>query len=257
MVVVKLIVWRTKQGNGTDADSPFQLLFPIILLCQLLLFSLCLFDWSLTGPCEASQFFHKLLGSQRLVQRWVSSSNRGSGNHKRRCLPRPLLASVRTRRPDSAQPSRARDNEERGNKFQMSSQAHSRTILAVTSWVKDSIKTVQSELSKRTQRQLTYYLQLTHLSSDWVFLSVGGGKQNVFLNLQKGQNNAGGWEASCAGDEPRPRVQQLAKGFLEVCREAALDCKGIAEDKRRRGEEEGAYLKGRNFYNLYTNGLVK
>ncbi len=61
--------------------------------------------------------------------------------------------------------SRARDNEKRGNKSQMSSQAHSRTILAVTLSVKDSIKRDQSESSKRTQRQLTYYLQLTHLTS--------------------------------------------------------------------------------------------
>ncbi len=57
-----------------------------------------------------------------------------------------------------------------------------------------------------------------------------------------------------------PASDNFAKGILEVCGEAALDCKGIAEDKRKRGEEEaaeGAYLKSRNFYNLYTNGLVK
>ncbi len=60
-----------------------------------------------------------------------------------------------------------------------------------------------------------------------------------------------------------PASDNFAKGFLEVCGKAALDWnsgRGIAEGKRRRGEEEaaeGAYLKSRNCYNLYTNGLVK
>ena len=37
-----------------------------------------------------------------------------------------------------------------------------------------------------------------------------------------------------------PASDNFAKGILEVCGEAALDCKGIAKDKRRRGEEEAA-----------------